>query len=95
MIARTRGFFSKLQAPRSLRKQLLATSLLILSVLLILIGVLQYALMRNFIYSNRAEAMETQMRSVPREFYYINLNNPAGNAADLNNSAGAIFLAEL
>ncbi|KHL91530.1 membrane protein [Paenibacillus sp. IHB B 3415] len=88
MIARTRGFFSKLQAPRSLRKQLLATSLLILSVLLILIGVLQYALMRNFIYSNRAEAMETQMRSVPREFYYINLNNPAGNAADLNNSAG-------
>ncbi|MEI2395043.1 MULTISPECIES: sensor histidine kinase [Paenibacillus] len=88
MIARTRGFLSKLQAPRSLRKQLLATSLLILSVLLILIGVLQYALMRNFIYSNRAEAMETQMRSVPREFYYINLNNPAGNAADLNNSAG-------
>ncbi|AIQ39133.1 HAMP domain-containing sensor histidine kinase [Paenibacillus sp. FSL R7-0312] len=91
MIARTRGFFSKLQAPRSLRKQLLATSLLILSVLLILIGVLQYALMRNFIYSNRAEAMETQMRSVPREFYYINLNNPAGNAADLNDSAGGNF----
>ncbi|WP_342424595.1 HAMP domain-containing sensor histidine kinase [Paenibacillus sp. FSL E2-0178] len=88
MIARTRGFFSKLQAPRSLRKQLLATSLLILSVLLILIGVLQYALMRNFIYSNRAEAMETQMRSVPREFYYINLNNPLNNPAVENNSAG-------
>ncbi|AIQ56051.1 sensor histidine kinase [Paenibacillus borealis] len=88
MIARTRGFFSKLQAPRSLRKQLLATSLLILSVLLILIGVLQYALMRNFIYSNRAEAMETQMRSVPREFYYINLNNPLNNPAVENSSAG-------
>lgn len=88
MIARTRGFFSKLQAPRSLRKQLLATSLLILSVLLILIGVLQYALMRNFIYSNRAEAMETQMRSVPREFYYINLNNPLNNPAVENSGAG-------
>lgn len=88
MIARTRGFFSKLQAPRSLRKQLLATSLLILSVLLILIGVLQYALMRNFIYSNRAEAMETQMRSVPREFYYINLNNPLNNPAAENSGAG-------
>jgi two-component system OmpR family sensor kinase len=86
MIARSRGFFSKLQAPRSLRKQLLATSLLILSVLLILIGVLQYALMRNFIYSNRAEAMETQMRSVPRDLFYNNLNNPPNLPANEDNS---------
>lgn len=61
-------------APRSLRKQLLATSLLILSGLLLLIGVLQYALMRDFIYSNRVESMETQMRSVPRELYFNFLN---------------------
>jgi len=81
MIARTRRFFGKLQAPRSLRKQLLATSLLILSGLLILIGVLQYALMRNFIYSNRADSMETQMRSVPREFYYNTLTFPENNPA--------------
>ncbi|MDF9843344.1 MULTISPECIES: HAMP domain-containing sensor histidine kinase [unclassified Paenibacillus] len=60
----------RLHAPRSLRKQLLATSLLILSGLLLLIGVLQYVLMRNFIYSNRAETMETQLRSVPRDFFY-------------------------
>lgn len=74
MIARTTGFFRRLPAPRSLRKQLLAISLLILSGLLLLIGVLQYVLMRDFIYSNRAESMETQMRSVPREMYYTILN---------------------
>ncbi len=74
MIARTKGFFRRLPAPRSLRKQLLAISLLILSGLLLLIGVLQYVLMRDFIYSNRAESMETQMRSVPRELYYTILN---------------------
>ncbi|OBZ10796.1 two-component sensor histidine kinase [Bacillus sp. FJAT-27264] len=61
-------------APRSLRKQLLSISLLILSMLLLLIGVLQYILMRNFTYTNRAEAMETQLRSVPREFFFNFLN---------------------
>lgn len=69
MTSRVRGLFRRLPAPRSLRKQLLATSLLILSALLLLIGVLQYILMRDFIYSSRAETMETQMRSVPREFF--------------------------
>ncbi|WP_238650892.1 sensor histidine kinase [Paenibacillus piscarius] len=58
---------------RSLRRQLLAASLLILSGLLILIGILQYVLMRNVIYSNRAEVMEAQLRSLPIEFL---LNNP-------------------
>ncbi|QUL55543.1 HAMP domain-containing histidine kinase [Paenibacillus tritici] len=71
MIARTRRLLGNFPAPRSLRKQLLATSLLILSGLLILIGVLQYVLMRNFIYSNRAEAMETQIRSVPYDFFNL------------------------
>ncbi|ETT78815.1 signal transduction histidine kinase [Paenibacillus sp. FSL R7-277] len=74
MTARTRRFTGRFHAPRSLRKQLLVTSLLILSGLLILIGTLQYVLMRNFIYSNRAEAMETQIRSVPFEIF-----NNAGN----------------
>lgn len=74
MTARPRRFTGRFHAPRSLRKQLLAASLLILSGLLILIGVLQYVLMRNFIYSNRAEAMETQIRSVPFEIF-----NNSGN----------------
>ena len=69
MTARTRRFKGRFHAPRSLRKQLLAASLLILSGLLILIGTLQYVLMRDFIYTNRAEAMETQIRSVPFEIF--------------------------
>lgn len=88
MTAKARGFLSKLHAPRSLRKQLLASSLLILSVLLILIGVLQYVLMRNFIYSNRAEAMETQMRSVPRDFFFNNILFPDGITAGTGSIAG-------
>lgn len=63
-------WFHRLSAPRSLRKQLLAISLLILSGLLLLIGILQYLLMRDFTYSNRAESMEAQIRSVPREMFY-------------------------
>lgn len=68
-------WFRKLPAPRSLRKQLLAISLLILSGLLLLIGVLQYILMRDFIYSNRAESMEAQIRSVPREMFFNFFNS--------------------
>ncbi|MGN7764606.1 sensor histidine kinase [Paenibacillus sp. 22594] len=81
MIARAKGLFGRLPAPRSLRKQLLIISLLILSGLLLLIGVLQYVLMRDFIYTNRAESMETQIRSVPREIFFNSLafNNNSGN----------------
>ncbi|AIQ11104.1 sensor histidine kinase [Paenibacillus durus] len=62
-------FRRRLHPPRSLRGRLLAVSLLILSGLLLLIGVLQYVLMRNFLYASRAEAMHAQIMSVPREFY--------------------------
>ncbi|KGE19504.1 sensor histidine kinase [Paenibacillus wynnii] len=70
MIPRISGLIYRLAAPRSLRKQLLAISILILSGLLLLIGVLQYFLMRDFIYSNRAKSMETQIRSVPHELFF-------------------------
>ncbi|CAH1214448.1 Adaptive-response sensory-kinase SasA [Paenibacillus auburnensis] len=87
MIARLSGLLRRHSAPRSLRKQLLATSLLILSVLLLLIGVLQYVLMRNFIYSNRAESMETQLHSVPRDFFYALYSRNAGiNPENINNA---------
>lgn len=88
MIARLSGLFRRHSAPRSLRKQLLATSLLILSVLLLLIGVLQYVLMRNFIYSNRAESMETQLHSVPRDFFYTLYSRNAGIYPENLNNEG-------
>ncbi|GGA45454.1 sensor histidine kinase [Paenibacillus physcomitrellae] len=51
--------------PRSLRTQLLARSLFILATLLLLIGGVQYFVMKNFLYNSRAETMENQLRSMP------------------------------
>lgn len=85
MISRVTVFFRRLPAPRSLRKQLLAISLLILSGLLLLIGILQYILMRDFIYTSRAESLETQMRSVPREVFFSFLDS-SEDGMDIGNS---------
>ncbi|MFM9332026.1 sensor histidine kinase [Paenibacillus mesotrionivorans] len=57
----------RLAVPQSLRYQLVTRSLLIMAVLLLSIGVFQYWFMKNFLYKNQAEAMFTQMNSVPRE----------------------------
>lgn len=57
----------RLAAPHSLRYQLVTRSLLIMAVLLLSIGIFQYWFMKNFLYKNQAEAMFTQMNSVPRE----------------------------
>lgn len=54
-------------ALRSLRSQLLARTLLILALLLVLIGFLQYFLMKDFLYRSRAEAMDTQLNSIPAD----------------------------
>ncbi len=53
-----------LLAPNSLRVQLLSRSLLILAVLLALIGLLQYVFMKEVIYRNKAESMQSQLISV-------------------------------
>ncbi|MGM1047091.1 MAG: ATP-binding protein [Bacillota bacterium] len=55
--------------PGSLRVQLLSRSLFVLAVLLILIGFLQYVLMKNVMYRSQAEAMTAQLRSVPRDVW--------------------------
>lgn len=54
--------------PKSLRYQLLIRSLLIIAVLLLLIGILQYILMRNFVYHNQAETMRAQIPNLPRDW---------------------------
>ncbi|NEU27776.1 HAMP domain-containing histidine kinase [Paenibacillus polymyxa] len=51
----------------SLRSQLLARTLLILALLLVLIGFLQYFLMKDFLYRSRADAMNTQLSSIPAD----------------------------
>ncbi len=51
--------------PRSLRYQLLSRSLLILSGLLLLIGVLQYVFMSQFLYRNTATTVLGEIRALP------------------------------
>ncbi|NMO97364.1 sensor histidine kinase [Paenibacillus lemnae] len=56
------------EGPRSLRYQLLSRSLIVLAILLLLIGFLQYVLMRNVIFRNQADMMHRQLRALPMEF---------------------------
>ncbi|WP_410772219.1 sensor histidine kinase [Fontibacillus sp. BL9] len=57
----------RLISPRSLRSQLLSRSLFILALLLLLIGTVQFVVMKNFLYSNQAETLLSQIRSLPKE----------------------------
>lgn len=50
----------------SLRNALLVRSLLVLGLILLLIGVFQYFVMKDFLYRNRAETLQAQMMSFPR-----------------------------
>ena len=59
-------------SPGSLRSQLLWRSLLLLAVILLLLGVVQYLVTKDFLYRNNADAMMTQMRSLPRSVYMDN-----------------------
>jgi two-component system OmpR family sensor kinase len=60
--ARLRRFF----VPASLRFQLLSRSLLVMAVLLLLIGIFQYVFMREFIFKNKAESIQAQIKSIPK-----------------------------
>ncbi|MGG3455609.1 sensor histidine kinase [Paenibacillus rhizolycopersici] len=63
-----RGLRSRF-SPSSLRFQLLSRSLLLLAALLILIGVFQYVIMKDFLYKNQAETMVSQMRGPLRDVF--------------------------
>ncbi|CAM4267837.1 sensor histidine kinase [Paenibacillus tarimensis] len=55
-------------SPKSLRSQLLMRSLLVLGVLLLLIGSFQYVIMQQSLYRSKAETMDAQLRSLPKDF---------------------------
>ncbi|MEB3100067.1 sensor histidine kinase [Ferviditalea candida] len=67
MTPKKRIHLNRLLHPKSLRFQLLSRSLLILAVLLMFIGVFQYLFMRQFLYSNKASALQSQVLSIPPE----------------------------
>lgn len=68
-------------ALRSLRSQLLARTLLILALMLVLIGFLQYFLMKDFLYRSRADAMKTQLNSIPADLLMRESKAQSGDAA--------------
>lgn len=101
MIMKLIGVVKRFIAPRSLRYQLLIRSLFILAALLILIGLLQYVLMKNFVYQSKAEAMETQMMSFPKDWfvsphsgqdYLDRLNNKDKDTSPMMKRPGGPFL---
>jgi len=55
--------------PRSLRYQLLARSLFIITGLLVVIGMLQYIFMSHFLYESTAQNLVNQIRSVPQQVW--------------------------
>ncbi|WP_235941297.1 sensor histidine kinase [Paenibacillus puerhi] len=78
----------------SLRLQLLARSLLILAALLALIGALQYVLMSDAIYRNKAESMRSQLQTLPPDVWLdrsgaVEEERSAGNAAKPSAASGA------
>ncbi|MGG4143316.1 ATP-binding protein [Paenibacillus algorifonticola] len=63
----------RLLKPESLRYQLLSRSLFVLAGLLLLIGTLQHILAKDFIYHNRAEALEAQIQAMPPLWHMDNI----------------------
>lgn len=72
--------------PTSLRTQLLSRSLIVLALLLVLIGALQYVLMKNALFRNQAAALSLQARSIPVELWGPD-REPRNRPAGRNNEA--------
>jgi two-component system, OmpR family, sensor kinase len=65
----------KLFFPRSLRYQLLAQTLFILAIILLTIGLMQFLVMKNFLYHNEADTLSAKLMSLPKD---IGFNGEAG-----------------
>lgn len=66
MIMKMKKKIHRLLFPKSLRYQLLMRMLFILSFILLVIGALQYLVMKDFLYRNEAETLQARMMSLPR-----------------------------
>lgn len=65
--------------PHSLGFQLLSRSLLVVAVILLFIGIFQYVVMREFLFKNKAETMQNQLFSLPRDVVANPDAAPEGN----------------
>lgn len=58
--------FKKIVSPHSLRLQLLTRTLFILAFILLAIGLMQYFVMKDFLYRNEADTLSAKLMSLPR-----------------------------
>lgn len=66
---KVKKFLSQAIETRSLRFQLLSRSLFFMAIILLFIGLFQYAFMREFIYENEASSIRTQILSISRDVW--------------------------
>lgn len=76
--------FKKLFFPRSLRYQLLTRTLFILAFILLAIGLMQYWVMKDFLYRNEADTLSAKLMSLPKDIG-LNLENGPANPTPSNN----------
>ncbi|MFD2705769.1 sensor histidine kinase [Salibacterium lacus] len=81
----------KWKLPQSLRYQLLVRMLLILSFILFIIGILQFFVMKGFLYQNEAETLQARLMSIPAERLINEENLPQPRQ---ENGAEPIFVQE-
>jgi two-component system OmpR family sensor kinase len=67
------AWFNSLQ-PHSLRYQLLTRSMLILAVLLLLIGIVQYVVLQQFLYRSQINSIENRLQAVPLRAWEMLIN---------------------
>src|SRR5690606_26853354 len=62
----------------TLRGKITAITLMVIALLFMLIGVLQYTFMKDFLYKNKAEALHAQIRTWPPDLIFTHLKEPIG-----------------
>lgn len=79
-----KGLIRKISSPHSLRYQLLVRTLFILAFILLAIGLVQYFIMKDFLYRNEAETLTARLMSLPRDMGLNGQSAPDGPAHDNN-----------
>ncbi|WP_248928117.1 sensor histidine kinase [Paenibacillus hamazuiensis] len=76
MIGGALGRIRRIFTHQSLRFQLLSRSLFVMALMLLLVGILQYFIMEQFLYRNKASTIQSQVMAIPHEFWLNMANGP-------------------
>jgi len=64
---------------KTLRGKITAVTLIIIAFLFLLVGVLQYTFMKDFLYNNKAESLHAQIRTWPPDPFFLRGDTPIDN----------------